>query len=127
MVRSVLICDDDTGHANILAIPFATFTAISAATPSCQHPARPAGCQLDNATVAAAVEKLCLGQRNCILPMGDRNAGHSGGWPSGTVDPCPGQAKRLFVQVTLVIITTVVTSEPLKVTTSYRSISFYRP
>ena len=93
-----LICDDDTGHAKIAAITFASFGAASAAAPSCAAPAAPAGCHLDNATVGAAVAKLCVGQRNCILPMGERGAGHAAGWPSTTTDPCPGSAKRLFVQ-----------------------------
>ena len=34
-----LICDDDTGHAKIAAITFASFSAASAAAPSCAAPA----------------------------------------------------------------------------------------
>jgi hypothetical protein len=83
-----LICDDDTGHATIVAIPFASYGAASGAPPLCGAPVTPAGCHLDNATVVAAVEKLCLGQRNCILPVGAT-------WP-GT-KPCPGP-ERFFVQ-----------------------------
>ena len=93
-----LICDDDTGHAKIEAITAAYFTAVTCAAPSCPDPVRPAGCQLDNQTVAAAVAKLCVDSRSCLLPMGERSAGHTGGWPAGAVDPCPGIAKRLFVQ-----------------------------
>ena len=96
-----LICDDDTGHAKIAAIPFAFFGTGPVPTSCGAAPATPpAGCHLDNATVAAAVEKLCLGERNCILPVG----AHTGGgaistWPAGKANPCPGPApERFFVQ-----------------------------
>ena len=85
-----LICDDDTGHATIAAIPFASFGTPGSAAPSCAHPVAPTGCHLDNATVAAAVEKLCVGERNCVLPVGAT-------WPAGGAKHCPGPA-RFFVQ-----------------------------
>eukprot|EP01052_Picozoa_sp_SAG31_P055299 SAG31_NODE_15194_length_766_cov_1.029985_1_plen_175_part_01 len=93
-----LICDDDTGHAKISAISFASFGDADQPVPSCSSLRAPNSCRSDNNTVTAAVAKLCIGQRNCILPMGERDPANPGGWPSGNSDPCPGKAKRLFVQ-----------------------------